>query len=331
MAEATYASQLVRPFGSLLKRYPMVPEVLWKGILEAPASQRWSVRDGQAFLAQMVELTGDPDLGLKAAQETHVGAFDVLEYVALSAATRRGALQTVFRYIHLMNGAADFSLNEKGAMAQVELRSRVPLTRAGIDFQSAALFLSTRRWFGPLEPGTEVLFSYAEPEDTSEHRAVFAGAELRFGAPFNGFRFTAAELAWPLRSANPDTHAVLRAHLERLAREQSTADGELTARVRAALFASLSKGPPNADNLAQTMGIARRTLTRRLSREGASFNALLSEVRRQAGKRYLAETDHTIDDIAFLLGYSESSAFVRAFRRWEGQSPAAYRRALRQR
>ena len=69
--------------------------------------------------------------------------------------------------------------------------------------------------------------------------------------------------------------------------------------------------------------MTRRTLTRRLQKEGTSFTELLDDVRRQAALHYLDKSEHSVEDIAFLLGFSESSAFVRAFKRWQGMAPTS--------
>jgi AraC-like DNA-binding protein len=81
--------------------------------------------------------------------------------------------------------------------------------------------------------------------------------------------------------------------------------------------------------VAEEMGITRRTLTRRLAQHGTSFTALLEEVRKHSASHYLKTSDHSIEDIAFLLGFSESSPFVRAFKRWTGMAPTQFRRAYR--
>jgi AraC-like DNA-binding protein len=149
-----------------------------------------------------------------------------------------------------------------------------------------------------------------------------------FDAPFSGFVFDAARLDTKLASGDPSLHGVLRQHAERLLAELAQGDG-LVERVRAQVLATLKDGPVAAEDVAAQMGVTRRTLTRRLAQHGTSFTALLEEVRRQAATHYLRNTDHSIEDVAFLLGFSESSPFVRAFKRWTGLAPAAYRRASR--
>lgn len=327
--EPTYAPQMATPFAAALKRFPQVPEALVAAIEDAPEGVRLPVAAGQEFLAQMVELTGEPDLGLLAAQTIELGNFEVLEFAAYSAPTWRAALETTLRYIHLMNEAADFRLEIEDGQAHVVLDSTVPLTRAGIDFQAAAFHVSATRWFSPVPTDLQVWFTYPQPEDISAHRATFGrDVTLRFSAPWNGFVHDASVFERSITGADPSVHRVLRDHAERLLAELAPGDG-LAEQVRAQLLSSLTDGPPSAAAVAKQLGISRRTLTRRLGQQGTSFTELLDDVRQHAATHYLTDSDHSIDDIAFLLGFSEASAFVRAFRRWHGQTPLAYRRAQR--
>ncbi len=327
-AEPTYAIQLARPFWDLLKRHPRVPQGMLDWTAEAPDDLRVPVAAGQQFLEQMVELTGEPDLGLLAAQQTGPGAFHVVEYVSHSAPTWRDAIQVSFRYVHLMNQAADFRIEQAGDRVHLVMDSTVPLTRAGIDFQSASFFLSATRWFGPAPPDLEVWLTYDAPADATRHREVFGGARLRFGAPWNGFVQAASTLEMRNPNADPTLHKTLREHAERVLAELSPADG-IVEDVRKLLLSLLDAGPVTAEAVAARLGLSRRSLSRRLSRQQTSFSALRDDVRRQAAHHYLVRSDETIDDIAFLLGFSESSVFVRAFKRWFGEAPTVYRKRHR--
>jgi AraC-like DNA-binding protein len=227
-----------------------------------------------------------------------------------------------------MNEAADFRTQIVGDKVQLVLHSTVPLTRAGIDFQSAAFHVAAQRWLIKRPPELEVWFTYPEPSDLSEHRAIFGEAKLRFSAPWNGFVYDAERLATRLASADPSLHAVLRDHAERLLAALAPGNS-LVEQVRAQVLETLKDGPLAAVDLAARMGVTRRTLTRRLQKEGTSFTELLDDVRRQAALHYLDKSEHSVEDIAFLLGFSESSAFVRAFKRWQGMAPTSYRRGVR--
>jgi AraC-like DNA-binding protein len=81
--------------------------------------------------------------------------------------------------------------------------------------------------------------------------------------------------------------------------------------------------------VARDLGTSRRTLQRRLADAGASYQGLLDETRREAAERYLTESSLSIAEVAYLLGYSEPSAFHRAFKRWFGRSPQGFRERLR--
>ncbi len=328
--EPTYALQMVRPFWALLRRYPQFPSAVLDQAEAVQDDVRVPVAAGQRFLEKAVELTGEQNLGLLAARATRLGTLDVLEYVAASAPTWRAAVETAFRYSHLMNEAADFRVDVAGDKAHLVLHSTVPLTRVGVDFQSAAFHVAATRWIDPTPPELEVWFTHAQPRDLSEYRATFGGAKLRFDAPWNGLVYDASRLDTKLASADPSLHRVLREHAERLLAKLGTGDS-LAQRVRAQVLSTLKEGPISAEDVALKMGVTRRTLTRRLRQQGTSFTELLEDVRHKVAIHYLNTSDHTVEDIAFLLGFSESSAFVRAFKRWQGVAPMAYRRSQRAR
>ena len=99
----------------------------------------------------------------------------------------------------------------------------------------------------------------------------------------------------------------------------------LVQQVRSQISQSLSEGVPTIFDTAQQLGMSGRTLQRRLSKQGYSFQTLVDESRRQLSERLLQETDYSLAEIAFMTGYSEQSAFTRAFKRWAGQTPRSYR------
>jgi len=327
-AEPTYALQMMRPFFKLLRGYPQIPSAALDEVESIDADRRIPIAQAQEMLRGAVALTGDPDLGLRAARATEVGAFEVLEYAAASAPSWRTALETIIRYSRLMNEAADFRLEIAGPKAQIVLHSTVPLTRAGADFQSAAFHVAVGRWQQAAAPELEVWFSHAAPDDIREYRITFGDPKLVFGAPWNGFVFDAARLDTKLPSDDPSLHRVLRQHADHLLAELAPGDS-LVERVRGHILSTLRGGPAGAADTAAQMHMTRRTLTRRLRHEGTSFTALLEDVRRHTAAHYLQTTEHSVEDIAFLLGFSESSPFVRAFKRWTGLAPMAYRRTHR--
>ena len=131
----------------------------------------------------------------------------------------------------------------------------------------------------------------------------------------------------PQLAADPAMSSIMERHLSRLLRDLPP-DETFAARVRHVLIEELRRGEPTLDRLAARLRMSERTMQRRLSQQGTSLQALLDEVRHDLSLRHLGESRESIAEIAFLLGFSEVSAFHRAFKRWTGSTPGAYRQAL---
>ena len=318
---------MVRPFIRVMRAYPEIPAALLDQAEAAPPDRRVPVVRAQALLQAAVALTGEQDLGLLAARHTERGALDVLEYAVFSASSWRTALETLQRYSRVMNGAADFRLETVGEKTHVVLASTVPLTRAGIDFQCAMFHVTGSRWLSHA-PELEVWLAYPRPDRTTRHHETFGDTRVVFDAPYTGFVFDTARLDTRLETFDPALHGVLRQHGNRLLAELAPGDS-VSERVRAKILRTLRDVPASAADVAKELGVTRRTLTRWLEEEGTTYSALLIEVRKHAAQDYVLTTTHSVEDIAFLLGFSESSAFVRAYKRWTGASPMAHRKQHR--
>ena len=101
---------------------------------------------------------------------------------------------------------------------------------------------------------------------------------------------------------------------------------DLVTRCKAHLLEHLTSGEPTERGLAEAVGLSRRTLQRRLAEHGITYKRLVDETREALARRYLENPQRSLTEITFLLGFSEQSAFTRAFRRWHGESPSDYRR-----
>ena len=135
--------------------------------------------------------------------------------------------------------------------------------------------------------------------------------------------FKRSDLDRPLPASNRElaqaNDRILADYLAELQRNR------LVNQVRAALIDELPNGKPSEEVIAQAVYMGARTLQRKLAGEGSSFSKLLDEVRKELAERYIEDQTRTISEVSFLLGFSESSAFSRAFRRWTGEAPSRYR------
>ena len=324
----TFSLALLRPFAKLLAGRDGLPFSL----TEAPKNvdepgQRMPVAQGLALIDEAVRLTGDPDLGLRAALMTEVGDFEVLEWVAAAAATWREANAVVRRYARVLNEAANYRLVVCGPKAHLMLGSSYPLSRAAVDYQLAAYHLALQLRVRDVPDELEIWFRHPEPAATTVYQLAFPGAALVFGAAFDGFVTDAWRLDTPMPTANVPLHDMLRDYADRLLRERQPED-HLPDQVAALIRAALPHGNITASSAAAELSMSRRTLTRRLTQSGTSFTTVLREVRYQSAVHYLRDTHHSIEDIAFILGYSECPPFIRAFRRWSGYAPLEFRQRL---
>ncbi len=276
-----------------------------------------------------VALTGDADLGLKAAREIAPGDYGVLEYAATSAATGHEALLAVGRYLPLINDALDFSVRSEGDKTVVQLDSRVPLPRAAVDFQSAACHMvASQRVPAGVWNDNEVWFAHERPANVDEYRRTFGEQRLRFSAPWNGFLLTREFMEAPQLKADAKLHALLREHGELLLAELPRAS-TFAEQVRDRIAEELSNGRASVEQVARLLQMSPRTLGRKLQHEGTTFKQLLDDLRRRMALRYVDGQELGLSEIAFLLGFSQTAAFHRAFKRWTAQTPLEYRRQRR--
>lgn len=324
-----YSVRLMKPFARLLRTYPGIPEELIAPIEGFDPETRLPIATVHELLRGTIVMTGDEDIGLKAAELIERGDYGALEYAGSTARTGGEAFELIGRYMRLINDALSFSIRTEGEQAVIELESAVVLPRAAEDFEVAAFYVASKVNVPAETPPFEVRFQHGRPENTQLYTRVFSErATVRFDQPVAGFVFPREVLATPLPSADPKLHAVIRQHAERLIAELPKAES-ITARVRELLTQGFASGKASADYIAGALHVSPSTLTRRLEREGTTFKALHDDLRRSLALRYVAESDLSLAEIAFLLGFSQTAAFHRAFKRWTERTPLEYRNAHR--
>jgi AraC-like DNA-binding protein len=329
--EKAISLRLVWPFIRVLGAHPEAMaklQAIGIGLKEfAQADTRIPHRLVMQLLAEAVERTGDPTIGLKAAQQLGPADLDVLEYAGRSCATLRDAAECATRYLCLMNEAADTRLVERGDIAIWEFRvtDGVVMEPAANDFELAAYTNLARRHTGELDRRPiEVHFTHHEATSPAEYERVF-GCPIRFDMPYNAIVFPRVYLDTPMVHADPARHAALSAHVSELLERQSHSEGH-AARTREYLLQNVSNGSTNMPQVAKALAMSVATLRRRLEEESTSHSELLDQVRHELALRYLADSRIAISEVAFLLGFAHVAAFYKAFRRWtNGAAPADFR------
>ncbi len=168
---------------------------------------------------------------------------------------------------------------------------------------------------------------YPEPPEAQAYSEHF-GCPVDFGSDHARIHMRNDYLHLPFPTANQTAHRMYRAQCDQLLAQRGTGNGQLSDKVRTHLE-MFQDEYPSAAQVAATFGIPERSFRRRLSEEDSSFRQLLNEVRLKKAQQLLEDTRLPVEQIAERLGYEESAAFIHAFRRWAGTTPARYRREQR--
>jgi AraC-like DNA-binding protein len=272
------------------------------------------------FWEAAVETTGQSALGLRLAEQVRPEIYEVFGCLIAASATLGEAVLRATRLIGLVTPTVRFSFHQRGVRASLTLEPLYPdlVHPEGIEFMLGATHIIARRITGKNVAPSEVRFAHPAPPDVSHHERIFS-SPVRFGCSTSELIFDGGLLDLPIQSHDSTLSATLQRQAEELIRRDTS--GGFKAQVRAALTAELRGGEPSAARLAAALDIHPKTLTRRLRNEGTTFRGLLDELRLQLAERYLQQPNLSVDEVAFLLGYSERSAFHRAFRRWTGRAP----------
>ena len=253
------------------------------------------------------------------------------EYGALglawkSAPDLRGCYDRIERYARVMTSVSSYEVRDAEEGVYLHLHRdgerRLGLRLSNENTIASAVSISQQVSTGTFQP-LAVYFKHSAPGSTEAHERHF-GCPAHFGSGMDGLLVSHETIGRPNRLGDPsiagffDTH--LEAELSKLGDEET-----LDQRVRIQVSRVLSEGVPKVSDIARRLGMSGRTLQRRLSDRGVSFQSLVDEARRQLAERLLRQTPYPLAEVAFLTGFSDQSAFQRAFKRWAGQTPRSFR------
>lgn len=277
--------------------------------------------------ATALTLSGEPTLGLQVAQALPFGLYKVLEFLAGNSPTIGEGVARVARYMGLATTAMRMEIDQVEGLHRVALRPLQPgfVQRPLSDYALALMVLRGRYAFDHPLPLAKVTFAEPPPPSVAAYEEAF-GCAVLFGAADTALWLTEAVWQAPVTGSTPALFAAIEAHARALLDERTP---PTTRALRTALGRALRGGSVELGAVARGLGMSGRTLQRRLRGEGTTFAAELDAMRHQLAARYLGEPDVTLAEISDLLGFSEPPAFTRAFRRWTGQTPAAWRRGQR--
>lgn len=286
--------------------------------------------EADRFLCAAWQAAGNPAFGLLAGSRMRAERLGVAGLAAMTSPTFAVALERKARYSRLVWGDA-YRVEREGVSVRVTMQAADesrPYGAAKIDMELASLLTFGRQFTGAAIVPIKVGLRQPAPSYRDRYGGVF-GCPVAFGQQVNHIRFHAADADLPLRSANPLAHAWLEGAAESALNQLEGAG--LGARVRAELARALQDGAPTLASVARALHLSERTLQRRLAAEGLSFTRVLDDMRSAAAQRQLGEGQTPVPELAYVLGFADTNSFYRAFRRWTGTTPEAFRRGRQHR
>lgn len=275
-----------------------------------------------------LDAIGDPAFGLHWAESLTESTFSPLSNLVSHSATLGDAITALMQFRYLLSDDIRFGLVEDSELARIEI-AKVPDESPSVErFVAEMIVVGLWRLLRAFKPDAQLFtltFDYLAPSYQDEYTRIL-GQPARFAQASSGFSFDRSLLTAAASYRDAALHDTLKLHTEQrlmLLRQRVS----YSARVRALLIKH--NGPRHISMLdvARMLGLAERTLRRRLAEEGTSYDAVSSAALASIATSWLLDGRRTIQETAFELGFTDRAAFHRAFKRWTGTTPALFRKA----
>ena len=310
------------PVSPLLRRVGVTPEQI------AEPEERLSVRSQIALLDEAAIALKDDYLGFTLARDFDPRDLGLLYYVMASSQTLGDALKRVARYSQITNEALVFGYREGNRLILSLAYSGIPRhsDRHQIEFCMFGVLRVCRKLTGQNLVSQHFWISHHRSGANSE-MARFVGTKVEFGADKDEFALNVGARELPLIHSDTHLNDLLLKYCEAALADRRGDTSQLRTRVENAISSVLPHGRVLVEDVARSLGMSERTLTRRLSDEGLNFTEILQQLRRDLAVRYLDDRKLHVSKIAWLLGFHEVSAFTHACKRWTGKTPSKMRTA----
>ena len=282
------------------------------------------------LIATAIRETGDSALLLRHTLETRLETMSIVGQIVHSSGSMLHSMTQLNRYsrlmadVDIMKGADRFEVRDTGKELWIIDHLPVPDGEfIGIEAAFARFISEFRRSFPDRVFAIEMDVTYAPPPHAGEYPELFR-IPVRFNAGRNALRIDRSWLETDFEPGKEYIFGIFTGHADALLDELRASD-TIRARVETAILPELHKGSLSMDRVAEGLAMSRQTLYRRLKDEGVTFAEVHDDLRQRMARDYLDARKVSVNETAYLLGFSEASSFVRAFKRWTGMSPTAFR------
>ncbi len=278
----------------------------------------------QAVWASAAKLIDDPCFGLRAAEFLHPSQLGALGYAWLASTSLRTALKRLSRYVHIIADNLEVDLEEGDGITAITVRES-EVTRRMVwasDASLAILITLCRMNYGVALNPVSTELQHTGPEDPGPYFELFK-CPINFNCDADRIMLRTDAVDKKLPSSNPQlaqlSDQVMIQTLAHLSKDK------IVPRVKAIIIDHLPSGNVHEEKVAKSLNMSSRALQRKLQEKGTTFKDVLTETRRELAEKYIRNHQLSLTEISFMLGFAEVGSFSRAFKRWTGESPSAYR------
>jgi len=318
---------------SLLESYGIDPLPLFRKVHIDPelmndmsSRTNWTTQD--ALWQGVADSVNDPCFGLKVGDFWHPSHMHALGYAWLSSTTLHSAFKRLSRFIKIVNPNIMVELSNSHDQLSIEVSSAsdtIPRDASWYaDGDMSVMMAMCRANYGAKLNPVSVEFKHAEPACAGDFFALFR-CPVSFGAEHNRMRLSHKDTNKRLPGSNEMMSQI---HDQEMIRYLAKLDdGDIVNKVKNVILEQLPDGRMSDTRVAETLFMSNRNLQRKLEAQNTTFKTILTQIRQELAIKYIKDPQLTLTEVSFMLGFSEMSAFSRAFKQWTGQSPRAQRQS----
>lgn len=281
-------------------------------------------------LYEIIDKHLEPGFSIRVGQRMILDDYGVLGLAWKTCLSPRDMFKRCERFFVLMTDTQIFKIEDEGDGGTGSIYIYRDAPRRGIEISNESSVVATMTVINkitgaPIRP-ISVSFAHPAPERIDLYEDYFT-CEVRFNSKYNKLIFRSEDLDTKTLKADKSINRFLMERLQEKADGVEVSADKLINDTRNLIRDALPSGIPGAPEVSRHLGMSSRTLSRRLSEKGYTYRELVQDIQQRISTELLDNTSETVSEIAFQTGFSEQSAFNRAFKRWTGQSPLSYRKS----
>lgn len=319
----TLVSQLQQSRPELM---PRLDPAYLRHLDERDPLARCTLTEWHALMDEVEALLGSPDLVPQLAEQFKPWHAGLLGFTLMTSGTVVELAKLLRRFHHLLNDVFEVQRGLDGPRFLLRLVPASAETSHRLARLSLTVWAQRLRWLtGCPDLKLDASFEGPAPLDVAPYRRIFGGT-VRFDQDTNTMWGDASFVDLPIVSRDTASHSLLQGQALKQLEQLSRGEDGIVDRVRGLIRSRLDSGALSLEDIATELKLPARTMQRRLDEAGANFRLMVDEVRKAQAQRYLRDTAMPLSELAVALGFADHASFNRAFKRWMGCSPGAFRR-----